>query len=117
MRPMPGALLVSYSGALGGAERVLVEFAAALEGERWLACPEGPLAAAARDVGIGVRPITARGLRLRGSLTQRGTAAARLAAHGLEARALSATCLPISSSRAACGRGFHCCWRAGPRCR
>ena len=31
--------------------------------------------------------MTARGLRLRGSLTQRGVAAARLAAHGLEARA------------------------------
>jgi N-acetylglucosaminyl-diphospho-decaprenol L-rhamnosyltransferase len=87
MKPMPVALLVSYSGALGGAERVLVEFAAGLKGERWLACPEGPLAAAARDVGIGVRPMAAGGLRLRGSLTQRGVAAGRLAAHGLEARA------------------------------
>ncbi len=86
MRPMPGALLVSYSGALGGAERVLVEFAAALEGERWLACPEGPLAAAARDVGIGVRPMTALGLSLRGSLTQRGMASARLAVHRFEAQ-------------------------------
>ena len=85
---MPSAVLVSYSGALGGAERVLVALATALEGERWLACPEGPLAAAARTAGVRVRTLRAHGLRLRGSAAQRGLAAARLSAHGLEARAI-----------------------------
>ena len=45
---MPLVLLVSYSGAFGGAERLLVEFATGLDGELCLACPPGRLADAAR---------------------------------------------------------------------
>jgi N-acetylglucosaminyl-diphospho-decaprenol L-rhamnosyltransferase len=81
-------LMISYSGALGGAERILLDFAGALEGERTLACPEGPLAQAARAQGIRVLGIRGRGLALRGSFVGRLNAFAHLVAHGREARRL-----------------------------
>ena len=62
---MPALLLVSYSGILGGAERVLLECAAAVPGHHVLACPEGELAAAARAAGLGVLALPQRSLRLR----------------------------------------------------
>jgi N-acetylglucosaminyl-diphospho-decaprenol L-rhamnosyltransferase len=79
-------LLISYSGALGGAERVLVELADALGPESWLACPPGALADAARARGVRVIPLRDRSLELRGN---RLRATARLAAHAREARALT----------------------------
>ncbi len=81
-------LFVSYSGALGGAERVLIDFASALDAERCLACPEGPLAAAARDAGIRVFGLSERPLDVRTSPRDRLLAGYRLAAHGVQARRL-----------------------------
>jgi GT2 family glycosyltransferase/glycosyltransferase involved in cell wall biosynthesis len=83
-------LFVSYSGAFGGAERLLVDYASALRGDRWLACPEGPLAAAARAAGLRVFPLPARSLSLRGRRGEPAVAAVRLAAHARELRALAA---------------------------
>src|SRR3954464_15271617 len=45
-------LLLSYAGVLGGSERVLLDCATRLGRPALLACPEGPLAAAARDAGL-----------------------------------------------------------------
>jgi GT2 family glycosyltransferase/glycosyltransferase involved in cell wall biosynthesis len=81
-------LLTSYSGALGGAERVLVSSAAALQGERAIACPEGPLAEAARAAGIRVFAIRERSLDLRSSLRDVVLAPVRLASHRRELDAL-----------------------------
>ncbi|MDQ6820535.1 MAG: glycosyltransferase [Actinomycetota bacterium] len=81
-------LIVSYSGAFGGAERLLIDIAPVLGGNRILACPEGPLAVAARDTGLTVLSLPARSLRARGSGREAVLAAAKLAAHGREIRGL-----------------------------
>ncbi len=60
------ALFVSYSGLLGGAERLLLDAASGLEAPPALACPEGPLAERARDGGLTVLAIRERPLELRG---------------------------------------------------
>ena len=59
-------LFVSYSGLLGGAERLLLDAASGLEAPPALACPEGPLAERARDGGLTVLAIRERPLALRG---------------------------------------------------
>lgn len=82
---MFSALMVSYSGSLGGAERVLIDLAPALGDQACLACPEGPLAEAARAAGVRVWPLPERSAALRGD---RLAALARLAAHRRELRAL-----------------------------
>ncbi len=82
------ALLVSYSGHFGGGERLLVDYAGALQGERVLACPEGALAERARAAGLRVIPLPRRPLELRGPVRQRVAAAMALAAHGAEVRRL-----------------------------
>jgi glycosyltransferase involved in cell wall biosynthesis/GT2 family glycosyltransferase len=81
-------LLVSYSGAIGGAERVLIDHAQALKGELCLACPEGPLAANARDGGLRVFPLPERPLDVRSSARRRLGSLALLAGHRRELRAL-----------------------------
>jgi len=81
---MPTVLLTSYAGALGGAERALLTFASGLSGERWLACPEGPLASAARGEGLRVAPILSRPLRWRAGASGRIAAATHLAGHRRE---------------------------------
>ncbi len=81
-------LFVSYSGALGGAERILLDYAAGLEGEVVLACPEGSLAQAARSQGRHVFVLRERSLLLRDSARARLGAVRQLAAHGVEARRL-----------------------------
>jgi GT2 family glycosyltransferase/glycosyltransferase involved in cell wall biosynthesis len=81
-------LFVSYSGALGGAERLLIGWALAVDGERVLACPEGPLADAAQANGIRVFTLRERSLELRRSVRDRALALARLAAHRRELVAL-----------------------------
>ena len=63
--PSHPVLFVSYSGAFGGAERILVDCAGRLEGPVVLACPPGPLAAAARAAGLRVAPVRPRPLALR----------------------------------------------------
>ena len=71
-------LFVSYSGVLGGAERVLLDCAARLGRPAVLACPAGPLAEAAP---IPVVELRERSPRLRGS---RAAAAGALAGFAYE---------------------------------
>jgi glycosyltransferase involved in cell wall biosynthesis len=59
------ALIVSYSGVLGGAERILLDCATRLHSEVLLACPAGPLATAAREAGLAHVAVPERALRLR----------------------------------------------------
>src|SRR5581483_1559398 len=73
------ALFLSYSGLLGGAERVLLDVAGALEETPTLACPEGALAESARHAGLHVLALRQRPLELRGSAARRALAAAHLA--------------------------------------
>ena len=68
MRP---ALLVSYSGVLGGGERILLDCAGRLSRPAVLACPEGPLAAAAREQGLELAPLRERPIELRASARRR----------------------------------------------
>ena len=82
-------LFVSYSGAFGGAERVLLDCAEAVAGQACLACPEGPLARAARAGGLSVMTIPQRRPNLRAGGRDRLLAIARLVAHGRELRALA----------------------------
>src|SRR5947209_3395437 len=84
--PVPLVLLVSYSGAFGGAERLLVEFATGLDGELCLACPPGRLADAGRAAGLRVFPLRPRSLRARAAPP---AALAALLAHHREVRALA----------------------------
>jgi GT2 family glycosyltransferase/glycosyltransferase involved in cell wall biosynthesis len=72
-------LLVAYASVLGGAERVLLGWASALAPPIVLACPEGPLAEAARAAGLMVAPLRARPLRLRGAHVAAALALAGLA--------------------------------------
>ena len=62
--PGPPVLIASYSGVLGGAERVLLDCATRLSRPVTVACPEGPLAAALRAAAIAHAPIPARPLKL-----------------------------------------------------
>jgi len=82
----PQALFVSYAAALGGAERILLDQAAALEGPVTLACPEGELAARARQQGVHVAALRPRRAELRGSVRHRLAAPLRLAAQSREVR-------------------------------
>ncbi len=78
-------LFATYSGAFGGAERLLLDFAGSLEGVVVVACPTGGLADAARARGLPVFPLARRSLHLR---DDRLRASLRLGAHGLELRRL-----------------------------
>src|ERR1700743_2776352 len=77
-------LLVWYSGARGGAERVLLDVAGSLPGETCLACPPGPLSRAADRDGLRVFTMRSRSLQLRGGAGARIRAIADLAGHGRE---------------------------------
>jgi glycosyltransferase involved in cell wall biosynthesis len=79
-------LFLSYSGVLGGAERVLLDCAVRLGQPALVACPEGPLAAAARGAGLDVVPIRNRSLHLR---TARVAAAGRLGGLAVDAARLA----------------------------
>jgi glycosyltransferase involved in cell wall biosynthesis len=57
-------LIVSYSGVLGGAERILLDCATRLGDPVIVACPEGALAGAVRAAGLGHEPVPDRPLRL-----------------------------------------------------
>jgi GT2 family glycosyltransferase/glycosyltransferase involved in cell wall biosynthesis len=87
---VPTYLFVSYSGGSGGAERILLDLAPALDGEVFLACPEGSLAFRARALGLRVVPLRERRLNVRTSPRDRVLAPLRLVAHGREARRLIA---------------------------
>jgi N-acetylglucosaminyl-diphospho-decaprenol L-rhamnosyltransferase len=81
-------LAVSYSGLLGGAERLLLDVAGGLPEPPLLACPPGRLADAARARGLGVFDLRERSLELRRSARDRLAAPARIAAQAAEVRAL-----------------------------
>ncbi len=66
-------LIVSYSGVLGGAERVLVDCVTRLDRNAIVACPDGPLAVALRAAGVAWTPVRERPLR-RGAAHARGLA-------------------------------------------
>jgi glycosyltransferase involved in cell wall biosynthesis len=75
----PPVLLVSAASVLGGAERVLLDWAAAIERPVLLACPPGPLAHAATEAGAHVLALQERPLARRG---RSGAAMLDLAALG-----------------------------------
>jgi N-acetylglucosaminyl-diphospho-decaprenol L-rhamnosyltransferase len=87
-------LFASYSGAFGGAERLLIDWAGGLDGDVCLACPEGPLADAARVARIRVFPVRRRQLELRQSAAERMHAAWDLIGHAWELRRLMASLDP-----------------------
>jgi glycosyltransferase involved in cell wall biosynthesis len=64
-------LFASYSGLLGGAERVLLDCATRLPRPAVIACPEGALADAARAAGLRHAEIPAGALRLRSAAMSR----------------------------------------------
>jgi GT2 family glycosyltransferase/glycosyltransferase involved in cell wall biosynthesis len=82
-------LFASYSSVFGGAERVLLDCAAAVGGRSLLACPEGPLAERAEAAGLTVLALPDRALDLRSRVSDRMLAPARLVAHARELRALA----------------------------
>jgi glycosyltransferase involved in cell wall biosynthesis len=57
-------LFVSYSGLLGGAERVLLDAVMRLERDVAVLCPDGPLAQRLEDAGVARIATAARPLRL-----------------------------------------------------
>jgi glycosyltransferase involved in cell wall biosynthesis len=57
-------LIVSYSGVLGGAERILLDCATRLDTPPVVACPKGALADAVRAAGLEHAPLPERPLRL-----------------------------------------------------
>ncbi len=85
---------MSYSGVLGGGERLLLDVATGLPEPPELAVPEGPLAEAARTRGLGVFELRERSLVVRASARDRLAAPARLMGHAAELRALVATARP-----------------------
>jgi N-acetylglucosaminyl-diphospho-decaprenol L-rhamnosyltransferase len=99
-------LFVSYSGVLGGAEQVLLDFAAGTPGESVLdvatgtpgesvlACPPGPLADRARDAGMPVLALPTRSLTLRSGGRARLRAAAALVDHARDLRRLGRSLNP-----------------------
>ncbi|HEX8857000.1 MAG TPA: glycosyltransferase [Thermoleophilaceae bacterium] len=85
---------MSYSGAFGGAERVLLDVAANYEGAVTIACAAGELAARARDRKLPVVELPARPLELRGPAPTRLAAARALGAHAREIRRLARDLAP-----------------------
>jgi N-acetylglucosaminyl-diphospho-decaprenol L-rhamnosyltransferase len=87
-------LAVSYSGLLGGAERLLLDVAGGLPEPPLLACPPGRLAEAGRGRGLGVFELRERSLELRRRARDRVAAPARIAAQAAEVRALLGSARP-----------------------
>lgn len=79
---------MSYGGLDGGAQRDLLDFAAALGPDAAVACPEGPIAERGRGAGIRMLGIAERSADVRHSLNDRLTAPVRIAAHAGEIRRL-----------------------------
>ena len=88
-------LFVSYSGLMGGSERILLDMAPRLEGGSVaVACPEGPLAERLREVGVHVFPLRRRRLQLRATLRDRLEKPLRLAGQAREVGELVAALRP-----------------------
>jgi glycosyltransferase involved in cell wall biosynthesis len=79
-------LIVSYSGVLGGAERILLDCATRLGEPVVVACPEGALAEAVREAGLEHAALPERTLRI-GPAHARGLAALAGDVRGLSASA------------------------------
>jgi glycosyltransferase involved in cell wall biosynthesis len=90
----PQALFVSYTSLLGGAERIMLDHATALGGPVALACPEGPLAEAARAAGIEVVTLRLRRMELRASARDRLAMPLRMGAQSREVRRIVAALRP-----------------------
>ncbi len=78
-------VIVSYSGMLGGAERILLDCATRLGEPVVVACPEGPLAEAVRTAGLEHAALQERPLRL-GAAHARGLAGLEREVHALAVR-------------------------------
>ncbi len=91
MRPLA---FVSYSGLWGGAERITLDLARALDEPVVLVCPEGELAARARRAGVPVLARPAQPRELRGGLRTRARAGLALGAHARETRTALAAVRP-----------------------
>jgi N-acetylglucosaminyl-diphospho-decaprenol L-rhamnosyltransferase len=89
------ALFVASSGALGSAERLLVDLSPALDGELCLACPEGELAEHARRGGLRVFPLRGHSCDLPASPRDRLATSVRLAARVREVRRLIDALRPV----------------------
>jgi glycosyltransferase involved in cell wall biosynthesis len=76
-------LFASYSGLLGGAERVLLDCATRLPRPVLVACPSGPLADAAIAAGLPHAEIAAGSLRLRPATSARVGAAGGKVGEGM----------------------------------
>ena len=87
-------IAASYSGVLGGAERLLLDVVGGLPEPPELALPEGPLAEEARARGLGVFELRERSLVVRAGARDRVAAPLRLAGHAAELRALIASAQP-----------------------
>ncbi len=85
---LPRVLFISYSAAAGGAERLLLDWAAAVPGDALIACPEGPLATAARAAGLSTLVLPHRSIELRSSTSARLRAAQAMVGHAAEVRRL-----------------------------
>ena len=88
------ALVVSYSSAAGGSERLLLDVATGLADRPVIACPEGWLADEARGLGFTVIALEERSLQLRRSRRDRVAAGWRLGAHAREIRRLARDLAP-----------------------
>jgi glycosyltransferase involved in cell wall biosynthesis len=101
-------LLVAQTGTLGGAERVLLDWSGALDPPVVLACPPGPLAAAAAARGVDVvaladRPMQRRGrsARAAGDLAALGAEIARAARRHRPAVVVASGLRPVLAAAAA----------------
>jgi N-acetylglucosaminyl-diphospho-decaprenol L-rhamnosyltransferase len=118
---LPLFLLTTYSGTFGGAERVLIDVAGALDGEVCIACPPGPLADAARRQGLRVLTLRLRSFELRGhggrgrDLVARAAAVRALVGHRRELVRLAADLDPdviaLWGMRSAIAWGLWGPWR------
>jgi glycosyltransferase involved in cell wall biosynthesis len=88
--PRPPVVFLSYSGVLGGAERILLDDARRLGEPALVACPDGPLAAAGRDAGLPVATVAERPLGLRGGAAEAAAHAAGLAGLARDAARIAA---------------------------
>jgi N-acetylglucosaminyl-diphospho-decaprenol L-rhamnosyltransferase len=93
-RPGGLCLFVSYSGLLGGGERILLDLAPRLARAVAVACPEGALAGGLRQAGVRVFPLSERRLEFRASVRDRVGTPLRIASHAREVGDLIAALRP-----------------------
>lgn len=88
-------LFVSYTGLMGGSERILLDLASRLGGGSVaVACPEGPLAERLGELGVHVFPLRRRRIQLRARLRDRIEKPLRLAGQAREVGELIAALRP-----------------------